>query len=523
MMKNVRKENSKKLTKKLIKYGYSFFYKHAGIYVELIYDLLVREIIKILRAIHHHAYIRDTHTPSKGKVLFISQDGQWGPTKNNPRGDVKKTDLFFDSILEDLKKDHYEMVGIYPIDLYPIRGLKIFRDKLRFADFRHVPLNSYWDMGAWNEEKRSLKVFVKNWSLLKESKKLDDLLSLEGDIFKELVMPELSIYFHILYPHLVKYIHIARKMIQSEKPDLILLLNEFFWWERSLVIAAKMENVPTIALQHGVIHPHFKNYTYSKDEIDSGGNFRSPYAPIPDKTLVYGPYYEFILTKISSYPAQSVVVTGQPRYDVLFKKEDKNNMILNLKKQFNLTDKSRIILWTTQCHELSESENRLNLHCVFNALKQLDNCVLFVKQHPNEGYKYRRLIKQYMKNYDFPIFLLQKKFSTNLLILCCDVMITKNSITGVEALIMEKPVIVLNLMGEPDSVDYVHEGVAKGVYQEGDLFAAIKEVLEKTSSDDEKRENYLNTHINGLKGDATQKTIAVIKQNLNRSRKIDSS
>ena len=42
-------------------------------------------------------------------------------------------------------------------------------------------------------------------------------------------------------------------MIENEKPDLILIQNEYGGFEQALVIAAKFKNVPTIAIQHGII------------------------------------------------------------------------------------------------------------------------------------------------------------------------------------------------------------------------------------------------------------------------------
>ena len=48
-------------------------------------------------------------------------------------------------------------------------------------------------------------------------------------------------------------------------------------------------------------------------------------------------------------------------------------------------------------------------------------------------------------------------------------MLTKDSTTAMEAIALNKPVIVLNLGGEPDVVDYVEHCVALGVYKEEDL------------------------------------------------------
>lgn len=499
-----------------LKYTISNLYKHAGLYFELVYDAFMHAIVKMMLLSHGHHNVNSESLPAKGKILFISQDRQWGLTKSDLDGSARKTDLFFDTILTELKKEHYDTVGIYPIDLYPIRGLKVYADKLRFADYRHVPLNLYWDKDAWIKQKRSLKLFAKNWDRFEESKKLDQLMCL-GDVnLKDIIMPELSLYFHILYPHLVKYIQMARKMIQSEKPDLIIFLNEFFWWERSLLIAAEMEGVPTLAIQHGAIFPQHKSNSYTKDEINTSGDFRAPFCPIPDITLVYGPHYKDMLTKLSSYPTHSVAATGQPRYDNLIKLKDSNlDVIGRFKKKFGLPEKSRVVLWTTQCHSLPDSENKRNFSCVLNALKELDDCALVIKQHPAERRRYTRFIKERIAGSDLPVYLLPKNSDTNLLLLCCDLMVTKSSTTAIEALLLEKPIVVLNLGGEPDTVDYVKEGIAKGVYREDDLLTSIKELLETEFPKSNDREGYLRKYMSGLDGNATQNVIAEIKNFLN--------
>lgn len=511
--------SSKNSVAEFLKYTVSSLYKYMGLYFEFIYDFLMCTTLKIMLLYCGCHNVDDKSVPSNGKILFISQDRQWGLTKNDLDDKARKTDLFFDTVLTELQKEHYGAVGIYPIDLYPIRGLKVYRDKLRFANYRHVPLNLYWDKSAWVEQRHSLKVFANNWNRLNENKGLDSLMCLDGTNLKDVIMPELRLYFHILYPHLVKYIQMARKMIQSEKPDLIVLINESFWWERTLLIAAKIEGVPTLAIQHGVISPYDIRYSYTKDEINSSGEIRAPFCPIPDITLVYGSHDRDQLTSVSSYPTHSVVVTGQPRYDYLKRLRNSNSDVIgDFKKKYGLSEQSRIILWTTQCHGLSNSENKRNFSCVLNTLKQLDNCVLLIKQHPAEGRKYTRFIKEFIWNYDLPVSLLPKNSDTNLLMLCCDVMITKNSTTAIEALLLEKSVIILNLSGEPDAVDYVNEGVAKGVYREEDLLISITELFEAKFPKNNDRETYLHKYMGGLDGNATQNVILEIKECLNRKR-----
>ena len=42
---------------------------------------------------------------------------------------------------------------------------------------------------------------------------------------------------------------------------------------------------------------------------------------------------------------------------------------------------------------------------------------------------------------------------------------------------LNKPIVVLNLSGEPDAMPYVEKGIALGVYRKEDLIPAIKDAL----------------------------------------------
>ena len=56
-------------------------------------------------------------------------------------------------------------------------------------------------------------------------------------------------------------------------------------------------------------------------------------------------------------------------------------------------------------------------------------------------------------------------------------MITTFSTSGLEAVVLNKPVITINLTGRPDPVDYAEKGVAIGVYKGKNLYYAINNAL----------------------------------------------
>jgi len=209
--------------------------------------------------------------------------------------------------------------------------------------------------------------------------------------------------------------------------------------------------------------------------------------------------------------ARKVVVTGQPRYDVLFNPHEHYSKE-DFMRRYGITPGNKIVLWATQTHGLSQEENVKNLKAICEAMKGLKGIILAVKQHPAESEAHTDLIKKYMEHCGIDAILTPKNSDTYEQLFVCDLMITRHSTTAVEALALKKPVIILNLSGEPDPVDYVREGVAAGVYYERDLKETIERLLEDDQELMKNRDSYLDRHLFKIDGKATDRVVDLIIQ-----------
>jgi hypothetical protein len=502
----LKRLNQNKLLIIFFKHRSSFIslYKSIGIYIEILYDFFIFLAVKLINTL----FGRGSKDSSKKKVMFISQDRQWGYVKDYRTFKSEKTDAFFDPVLKNLTR--YDLKGFYPIDVYPHRGLKVFLDKKRKWKFDHVPLNFYWTLDSWKKQEKAIKSFENTWKLILEDDSFKKACIFHGKDLYPAIMGELELYFFILFPHIIKYLEMARTMIKDEDPSLIILLNEFWWWERSLMMAAKSEGVKTVALQHGVILPRDRSYQYNEDEI-----LPKPYesklkCPIPDKTVVYGSYYRDLLMNTSSFPKDSVLDLGQPRYDVLAHV----NSIYSKKEfpnKFGIPEGNKIVLWTTQSFSLGDDEDTKNIHCIFKTLETMNKTTLIIKQHPMDGTEYKDKILRISKSYKTDFRLVPRDSDTYEQIYNCDLMIVKNSTTALEAVALNKPVIVLNLSGNHDAVDYVDKKVALGVYKEDDLENAVKSLLENDSLN-EYRERYVEEHLHAVDGRSSVRIAELVER-----------
>lgn len=470
--------------------------------VYFIYQLLSYMVSRI------HVKLYGTKKSEKmNRILITSQNINWRTIQDVHNKNVKKGDAFFDSIISLLRKNREnEIITTYPLG-DSVSDLRTIIDKRKTEkDIVHKPFEFYWSFDSFRKGTKAKKKFVRMWDQLRTDDQFKGLFKYNDIVFDDLEK-RLEHYFTIVFGIMVENIEMAKRLIEEEKPDVIVLLNEYGRFERALIIAAKLNKVPVLAIQHGVIHPSHKGYMYKSSEISSQGNVRSPYCPIPDLTAVYGTYHKDLLINQSAYPKNSVIVTGQPRYDILHFANDiyDKNSIFN---HFNIDPNKKLIVWITQTHGLSLNENIKNISALYAAVKPLQNVQLLIKLHPGEDQK----APLYRKNTIVQPIIVDGKADTYALLYACDLMITRHSTTAMEAVVLNKPVIILNLSGEPDPVDYVEDGVAIGVYDESNLRTTMVELLMDDSVLVNKRNDYIKKHLYKIDGKATERIVKLVEK-----------
>ena len=477
--------------------------------IEVLFDAISKVSIQLITKIYGGDKVKD-YENKLPKILFTAQDVEWKIVRDYELNTLKKSDAFFDSTIKNLT-NKYVLVGVYPLSP-SISILRIFVDKLKNWYIVHKPFNLYWSWDVWRKEKEFSERCKENLTLLKNDPTLKELCDKNGLYSK--IMTRLEFYFSVSFHRAVKNIEVTKRMIENEKPDLILIQNEYGGFEQALVIAAKFKNVPTIAIQHGIITP--THYGYIFDKEDKGMKF------LPDITCVFGQYHYDLLTRNSIYEPEEVVVTGEPRYDSLYYADriyDKKKFL----ERYNINLNDKILLWTTQCHGISDEENVKNFKAVFKTMENLKGVTLVIKQHPGEGAGYKKMIEDYLNRYNLrgDVVITPKDSDTYEQLFVCDLMITKNSTTAMEAIALNKSVIVLNLGEEPDVVDYVENGVALGVYKEDDLEPAINRLLHDDSDLVKNREGYIQEYLYKIDGKATERVVSLIDKIIEKSRKTE--
>jgi UDP-N-acetylglucosamine 2-epimerase len=246
-----------------------------------------------------------------------------------------------------------------------------------------------------------------------------------------------------------RYIRTMRNVLESETPDIVVTLDGSSCIGMPTVLMAKGMDIPVLNIQPGQI-----------------GDLGPAYA---DKMAVWDSGTKSHLAN-RGYNKDQLVVTGCPKYDSMLNDIPAKDAV---KSMLHIPKSKGIILFAIQ--QSSSNENYLRM--LFEAMKGFPSRRLVIKTHSRDtGLNYTRMAK--LAGIEITV---TGDGSLNLydLISASDMMVTKSSMAGLEAVFMSKPVIIFDPIEKKDitAPPLVELGVALGTYNQKNLADAIKNVL----------------------------------------------
>jgi hypothetical protein len=241
------------------------------------------------------------------------------------------------------------------------------------------------------------------------------------------------------------------ELLESSRPSVVVLANEISLPGRTMAFVSAALRIPTLALQHGLFaeRPIY-------DRLST------------DKLLVWGPAARTFWLKRGCSP-QKVHATGAIRYEGLTGNTTRETDIVPAAGQIVL------VAWQKPYGYFDSAQHRLSIEALLAAAHKLPSVEFLFKLHPAESSRSYRAAVVAAGATNIKIV---SRGLIDPLIKACSLLITVFSTTALEAMQLNRPVIVLHLSLDKPHAPYAHTDAVLMVDTAKKLPEAISTVLQ---------------------------------------------
>jgi hypothetical protein len=285
---------------------------------------------------------------------------------------------------------------------------------------------------------------------------------------------KLNLLFRTLVPAACRDIDVFQKLLLGSACRLIIIDEDISVSSRLLLLTAKSLGVPSIEFQHGVITKYFL-------ELE-----------IADRKAVWGNYFKEKIQEELGLAPEKILAVGPVHLEHLNQFREaarRHKSIQKVCQTLRIPEKARRVLYTPHGFHKSSKGGSLTRHATRseaeNMLQELGaaldgrgNTHLIIKLHHADHHPefYRDLIDEHWPNLRYSIL---RQWPIHELLNACDVLVTPISTTILEAVLIERPVILLNLENKKIIFPYVEWKAVECAEEKGELRELIDRILDR--------------------------------------------
>lgn len=356
-----------------------------------------------------------------------------------------------------------------------------YRQVKRLHEFRHQIRETLYDLRREGEWKRPFK-----------------LRGVHPDSLLDGVWVRL---FNDVFPCYAVNLLRARSCLERLKPALVVSTDVNHALVKLFCEVGRRLNVPSLNVQYGLTTHESIEWSFMSQT----------------RAAVFG--LETVrMLDVWRVPARRLVPCGPTRYDRIEELVGDRDQI---RRALGSGPDERIILFLSVPYHyegFGGPDGRLSRHQHARLLElmralphRLANVRIVFRPHPEEPKAFFR--KMRLKKGEAEKVCVDEFHSALQLINACDLAITWHSTTGLEVIILGKPLVTVNFTREPDPFPYAKDGGAVGVYDEAELVPTISRLLE--DSDARKRlsstqQDFLKKHLFECDGKASERVADLI-------------
>jgi UDP-N-acetylglucosamine 2-epimerase len=435
--------------------------------------------------------------PGTPRILFLTHASMWRDGK----------EMYFDEVLPAVASRAATVaVAFGPPVPFRKRGLGAWlRDLLEIGagDLPYVSVRRYFSPGLCL---RLTRDFLRAGLLFRELRRKPGLeLSHHGVPLGAEALASFRDTFYRQLPWTMRSFVEVESVLEHEKPDALVLYAESSGLGRAAVAAASAHGIPSVAVQHGIMYPQYYSHEHARDELEGDA------VPIPTRTAVFGELAKELLIERGSYPGERIVITGSPKFDALVHGATAYDPAA-IRRSLGVPGDARMLVLATRWTAVFSVFEEL-----VRAIENLPGVFLFVKPHQAESSKPYEDVVQRVSGSRTRVLPAEQNLLS--LLFASDGLITVDSFASSEALVLGRPVLVLNLPGNLGPL--VDWGVALGVRRGESIEKALDALLFDRGTAralEEKRKEYIQRFAFGADGRSIERIVdTILNEAIHRS------
>jgi hypothetical protein len=336
--------------------------------------------------------------------------------------------------------------------------------RLRGDGEAYVHVNRYFRGPVLRETRRGAALARRIWSELRDAPAMREAFSHRGVRFADLSEADLAATLLLQLPWAIRSYEEMAAVLALVRPVVVVLYAESSGWGRAALAAGRAAGVPAVAVQHGIVYRNYYSYVHDPDEGD---------CPRPQRTAVFGEEARDLLVEMGHYAPRDLVVTGSPRLDEM-QEAARGWDAATLRAELGLSGPEPLVVIASRFRGIRRTHQSIG-SALASALRALEGlgAHTVIKPHPAESEDdYARVIREAGVR---RTRLVGRDTDLLRLLHAADALVTVESLSAVEAVVLDRPVVVLNAPTNLRSL--VDAGVALAVPLGDDPMSVLRLAL----------------------------------------------
>jgi len=285
-----------------------------------------------------------------------------------------------------------------------------------------------------------------------------------------------------------------KHIFESQRPRTVVAIPDRKTPARIAVALARRYGIPTLTVQPALINNHPR------------------YGPLyADKAAVLDEFSREVFVERGGVAAERLVITGLPRWDGVFE-INRESAVSEVQERLGLNSEDKFVVFATQ--PIPPSYTQRMIQATMRATSRYPAMRLVIKLHPSESVENYEVLLEDLDGISCRPTVVAD-IDLHALLAASELLVTGFSNVALEAALLDKPVLVVNLTGEPDPLPFVQDGIALGAYSEAEVERQFNRIMSEPLISEQLRvgrHQYMQRNPQLFDGKATDRVVNLLRQ-----------